>query len=135
MDKYHSLSMAIYDIFASAKWVGYSIDTFPSNFVTPDGLTKYIRVHVIPNGSNTVSFPKSASGVIIIDIFTKYGKGTEDTFGIADLLDTVLAGKSIKITGGNLQTSVSSLTLPVKDSDTPSLAKAKYTVSFNYYGE
>ena len=134
MGKYSTLYGLIYAVFDTAQWVATSIPTYPINFVPPDGLEQYIRIDVVASGSNIAAFPKSVSGMLIIDIFTAAGGGNKDGTDIADTLDTYLAGKTMKVPTGSVQTRESTFTYSGVDKDNKSLSRYEYSIPFNYYG-
>jgi len=133
MGKYESLHRDILSVFGTAAWNAESIKTFPSNYIGVDAGDKYIRVHVLPNGSGLNR--SSVSGQVLIDIFTSAGKGTLDASLIADRLDAYLVGRSKKLTSGTIQfAEASSMTHLGADKVNNALHASKYAVSFNYFG-
>lgn len=134
MGKYKQLYSAVYGVFASTLWTGQNIPTYPMNFNIPSGVFEYIRVDVVSGSPNNAAFPMSVAGQLIIDIFTSAGQGIERARDIADILDAYLAGKVLKASKGSVQLQESVMTLTGIDKNNPSLHRAKYTISFNYYG-
>lgn len=134
MGKYSTLYELIYAVFNTAQWAAASIPTYPVNFTPPSGLDTYIRVDVVASGGNTAAFPRSVSGVLIIDIFAPAGKGNKTGTDIADTLDTYLAGKTMKVPTGSIQTRESALVHSGIDKDNLSLSRYEYSIPFNYYG-
>ena len=132
MGKYTELNEDVFSIFGSNEWKAEGIKTFPNNFITDKLGTEFIRIDVVSNqGLNR----NSVSGALLIDIFTPAGKGSKRTLEIADKLDKYLVGKVLKTHGNNsTQFFVSSLGNGKRDSDNPSLFRALYNLTFNYYG-
>ena len=133
MGKYETISRLVNSIFGTPEWALEAIPTYPPNFAIPSGTTKAIRLSIVASGSNKVSFPKSVSGQIIIDIFTSVGDGPKQGNLISDTLDRYISGKSIT-DGGTIQTSESTLVDMGDDTADKSLRRFKYSISFNYYG-
>lgn len=133
MTKYKNILLKVFSIFDSDSWKATNIKTFPSNFVTKNSGSEFIRVSVLPNGSSINI--ASASGLLIIDIFTPAGKGPSRALEIADTLDSFILAKVIHVSNANsLQFKTSSLGLTSVDSDNPSLCMTSYTIPFNFFG-
>lgn len=133
MGKYTNLLNDVFSIFSSSAWIAENIKTYPSNFIAVNSGNEFIRVSIIPsgNGANLIS----ASGVLIVDIFTAAGNGPKATTSIADKLDLYLVGKSLKTaTNGVTQLKSSSLQFLGNDKDNPALYRSSYTIPFNYFG-
>jgi hypothetical protein len=131
--KYVNLETDIFSVFASTQWKSEKINTYPNNFTITNNSGEFIRVTIIPSGAGINI--ASASGVLIIDIFTFAGEGTKRSSTIADKLDQYLVGKSINtINNNNTQFQGSSLSFMGADTDNPSLFRSNYTISFNFYG-
>jgi hypothetical protein len=130
--KYASLFTDVFSIFNAALWKAESIKTFPANFITVDPGNEYIRVSIIPSGRGINQ--KSASGLLLIDIFISAGDGPSRAGFIADKLDAYLVGKSIATGSNSTQMLTSSLSFVGVDSDNPSLYRANYSIPFNYFG-
>lgn len=134
MGKYLDLEQNIFSVFSSEAWKSEGIKTFPTNYIAVNAGNEFIKVNILPGdfGINIASL----SGVVIIDIFTPVGKGPRRISVIADLLDTYLVGKSFSINAisTNVQFLGSSLSYTGVDYDNPSLYKAEYTITFNYFG-
>jgi len=132
MGKYSYLENSIYAIFGSPEWKSENIKTYPTNYI--GGGSEFIRVSIIVSGYPTANPPRSASGQIIIDIFTVAGQGSKRSVSIADKLDTYLAGKTITTEFGTTQLGVSSLSGVTLDGTDASLARASYSILFNFFG-
>ena len=130
MGKYSSLETEIYSVFGSTAWKGENIPTFPANFLV-NNTNEYIRVSIIPS-SPGVNL-NSVSGILLIDIFAKSGKGTKSINMIADKLDDYLMGISLLNDKDNIQFFESNLTMRGTDKDNSSLYKALYSIKFNFF--
>ena len=134
MNKYESLNKDIFSIFAASTWVAENIKTFPENF-TGAG-TEYIRVGIVASSYDKKGSQSSAFGQLIIDIFFPAGAGNARAIYIADKLDTYLVGKTlVGSNNGNTQMGTSTLTYLGNDKADPSLYRASYSISFNYFGK
>ena len=131
MSKFIQLQNAIYSIFARAEWKAENIPTRPSNYIEVNPLPKYIRTNIVHSGAGVNS--GSLSGLLIIDIFTPYGLGTEDAFSIADALDRYLVSKSINTADGLVQFKSSAFQGNGQDSVNSSLYRSTYTIPFNFF--
>ena len=132
MGKYEALSKDIFGVFGTAEWIAENIKTYPSNYVGVDAGNRYIRVQVLPQGSGLNL--KSASGQVLIDIFTPAGSGPLDATLIADRLDAYLVGKSKMTEAGVTQLDRSSFTCVGQDKVNPALYKSQYAIPFNFFG-
>jgi hypothetical protein len=132
MGKYESLEKGIFSIFGKAAWTAENIKTQPSNYLSVGTKTEFIRVSLIPSGKGLNL--GSASGVIIIDIFTPAGKGPQRFSFIADKLDMYLAGKSVTTSAGTVQCGISTMNPRGADVDNPGLHWSQYTIPFNFFG-
>lgn len=133
MGKYSALYSDIFSIFGSSQWQLENIKTFPEDFVG-DVVGEYIRVSVIPSGSNLVNTPRSASGQIIIEIFTPAGNGPARTIAIADKLDSYLSGKFFSSNGNSTQFESSSLASRGFDTINKNLIVSHYSIPFKHFG-
>lgn len=133
MGKYAGIETDIFSVFANNLWKAEGIKTLPSNFLGVNVGTEYVRVSVVTGGSGINL--KSASGVLMIDIFTPAGSGTRRSLLIADKLDQYFAGKSFNTSSGAV-TQLFSSTLEHRgiDKDNSALYKSIYAIPFNYYG-
>jgi len=132
MGKFNDLLTDIFSVFDSAAWVAESIATHPSNYISSSS-TEYVRITIIPAGGGIN--PQSAAGHLIADIFTPAGEGPTRTFAIADILDTYLANQVLTTSGsGTTQFQDGALGSDKVDEDNPSLSRATYSISFNYFG-
>ena len=132
MGKYEALSKDIFGVFGTAEWKAENIKTYPSNFVGVDAGNRYIRVQVLPQGTGLNL--KSASGQVLIDIFTPAGGGPIEAMLIADRLDAYLVGKSKQTGAAVTQLGNSALASIGQDKANPALHKSQYSIPFNYYG-
>lgn len=132
MGKFVSLSKDILAIFGLPSWVSENIKSYPGNFVGVSPGDTYIRIHVLPQGAGLNL--KSASGQVIIDVFTPAGNGPMAALQIADRLDAYLVGKSIQTGTNATQLGNSSFTHIGADKSNPSLFRSQYSIPFNYFG-
>lgn len=132
MGKYEALENGVFSIFGNAAWKAENIKTQPSNYLSMGVKTEFIRVSVIPSGKGLNL--GSASGVIIIDIFTPAGKGPRRSSFIADKLDMYLVGTSVTTAAGTVQCGISTMNPRGVDSDNQGLHWAQYTIPFNFFG-
>jgi hypothetical protein len=133
MGKYSDLLTAVFSVFDSTPWKDTNIKTFPSNYVAVNSGNEFLRVSVLPSGLGIN--PKSTAGLLLIDIFTPAGNGPNRAFALADSLDSFLVGKSVNALTGVVQCATSALSGAEKDSDNPTLVRARYTIPFSYFGE
>jgi hypothetical protein len=133
MGKYHDLLQNVLGVFGEPAWTAKNIKTVPSNYVGLVNNSEYIRVSVIPSGQgiNLVS----SSGLLIIDIFVKFGTGPGNLSLIADSLDEFLVGKTIESPTGNTQFLKSAYSELGVDTDNKTLYRAKYEIPFNHFGK
>jgi hypothetical protein len=135
MGKYKSVYDDVYSIFSSSAWLLESIKTYPQNYLNSGNSGEYIRVAVVTSSYYPGKILLSSSGQIVIDIFVTSGEGLSRITTIADKLDTYLVGKTLKgSANGNTQLGTSSLVMIGEDSANPSLYRASYSISFNYFG-
>jgi hypothetical protein len=133
MSKYKNILLKTFSVFESDAWKANNIKTFPANVLTSNAGTEFIRVSVVPSGASLNV--ASASGVLIIDIFTPSGIGPKRALEIADLLDSFILAKVFHVSVGNsLQFKTSSLGPSSADSANPSLCMTSYTIPFNFFG-
>lgn len=132
MGKYEALTKDIFSIFGSTQWITENVKTIPANFVYPPGQKTFIRVSVLPSGKgiNLVS----ASGVLIVDIFTPAGEGPQPAMLIADKLDRHLAAQSVLTGESRTQFGSSAFDLKGIDSADSTLFRSVYTLPFSYFG-
>jgi hypothetical protein len=136
MNKYSSLTNDVNSIFASANWQSEGIETHPQNFVGSAVNSSYVRVSVVASGSALVNPPRSAAGMLIIDIFVPAGEGTALVDTIADKLDKYLAGRVLTTTlNGTTQLGSSTLVHLGNDKANPALYRSSFSISFNYFGK
>lgn len=138
MNKYAEMVGAVHSVFDSESWKAEGVTTVPSNFPLPSvpsrsPIASYVRVSIVPGsaGINLVS----ASGQIIIDIFTPAGGGPLPAARIADKLDKYLVGKKFSTSSGTVQCFDSSYNEMGLDTANTSLARAKYAISMSFFGE
>lgn len=132
MGKYEASTKCILNVFGTPEWKAEGIKTYPNNFIGVDTGNRYIRVHVLPQGAGLNL--KSASGQVIVDIFTPAGGGPMDAVEIADRLDAYLVGKSRSLPEGTTQFGNSALQHLGSDKANPALHRSSYVISFNYFG-
>lgn len=132
MGKYEALAKAIYGVFGTAEWTAENIKTYPSNYVGTEVGDRYIRVNVFPQGAGVNL--KSASGQVLVDIFTPAGVGPLEVSLIADKLDAYLVGKSKSIDIGVVQLGGSALAHIGQDKSNSALFRAQYAIPFNFFG-
>lgn len=132
MGKYEALEKDVFSIFGSAEWKAEKVLTEPANFVSTTTGSEFIRVNVLPSGKGINRI--SASGVLIIDIFTPAGSGPKRAALIADKLDKHLVAKTIQLGEGSTQFGDSSFTPIGKDKADSTRFLSSYTISFNYFG-
>lgn len=133
MGKYAGVQDDIFSIFASQEWINEGIKTMPALITPKNAGQEFIRVSIIPSGSGFNT--KSASGLLIIDIFAERVKGPGRVMQIADILDRHLSAKSLKTaSGGSTQLMGSSLGNTSTDKDDPALGMTSYSIAFNYFG-
>lgn len=134
MGKYVNIESDIFSVFALPAWTATSIKAYPANFVAVNPGTEYIRANILTGGRGVNL--KSATGQMIIDIFTPAGNGTRRSLLIADSLDDFFCGKSLSTQLGNV-TQFFSSTVQHRgiDNDNKSLFRTSYTIPFNYYGK
>lgn len=131
MAKYEVIFSSVFSVFAKPEWVLEEIETIPSNFTKGTRGTEYISVSVLPSGPGINL--NSASGILIVDIYTAAGEGPMRAAVIAGRLDAYFVGKSI-LTGNNrLQFGASSFAPKSIDSADPTLYRSAYSIPFNYF--
>jgi hypothetical protein len=133
VSKYATLESDVFSVFGGAPWKAEKINTYPSNFVPDDAGAEFIRVSIVPSGAGLNL--RSASGLMIVDIFTEAGMGPSRASLIADKLDQFLVGKSLSTQPGRVtQFGNSALGHSGADRDNPALHRSRYSVQFNHYG-
>lgn len=132
MGKYELITRNILAIFELPAWKSESVDTYPSNFIITVPKKEYLRVTVVPNGSSINRI--SASGLLLIDIFTAVGSGPLRPSLIADVLDKYLAGKTFNVANATTQLKGSYLAGCGVDKADPTLYRSQYTIPFNHFG-
>ena len=133
MGKYAALQADIFSVFASQAWQDEQIVTVPSNVVQGADSKDYIRVSILASGKGVNS--ASASGLVMIDIFTSAGGGPSAATLIADKLDGFLCNKQLSTTSnGVTQFLASSFAPKGADSANATLYRSTFTIPFNYFG-
>jgi hypothetical protein len=132
MGKYTEIQNIVYSVFGSDAWKAENIATYPSNFIAISTPGEFIRVSILPNGSGVNK--NSASGLVLIDIFTSAGTGVISPALIADKLDLYLSNKTLSITQNSVQFKTSSFTVVGVDSSNSSLFRSTYSILFNFFG-
>lgn len=133
MGKHAQATMDVFSIFGKTEWVTAfgANKTFPQDFT--GGGDEFIRISVILSGTGVNRV--SASGVLIIEIYTTAGLGPARQNVIADLLDSFLENKSVITEGGKSTQFQNSALMPLgTDKANPALAKARYELPMNYFG-
>ena len=133
MGKYTSLQLDVFSVFASQAWKDEAIITVPDN--VPQGAEgkDYIRVSVLASGRGINR--ASASGVVMVDIFTSAGRGPSAAAVIADTLDSYLANKQLATAAaGVTQFGSSSFAPKGADPANATLFRSTFTIPFNYFG-
>lgn len=132
MGKYSNIDANVFSIFGSPTWTAENIKTYPANFVAMDAGTEFVRIKIIASGEGVNL--KSASGVLIADIFVKAGDGPKRSSQIADKLDSYLSGKYLSTGSGTaVQLGSSSMTVMGLDPDNKSLYWTTCTIPFSYF--
>jgi hypothetical protein len=129
MGRYIDAQSKLFSVFASAAWLIKNIKTYPSDFSPTDKAEEFIRVHII--ASSEPLNMNSLSGILLIEIYTAFGKGPTRANEIADILDDFL--KSITIENW-LQLTTSTLMPKGQDRENSLLTRSDYTIPFNLYG-
>lgn len=132
---YSSLKDDIYGVFASPTWASTGYKAYPANYNgTVDTSNTFIRVSILPGKASlgAFSFQKTFSGLLILSIFVKAGKGDKDLFTVADALDSFFQGKTL--TNGTQfgPSTISTLGLDPVDN---SLYRGDYSINFKAYGD
>ena len=133
MNKFSNLQADIFSVFASDSWKAEDIKSFPDNMTPLDAGIPFIRLSIISSdkGVNLAS----ASGVLIVDIFTSAGNGPNQASLIADKLDLYLAGKSLSTVANNVtQFQASSFQHSGVDKDNKALYRSTYSIPFSHFG-
>jgi len=129
MSMFEDAQASVLGAFSQTSWTDLGISTYPSNFAPGGETSEYIRVSVVLSGQGVNK--NSVSGVLLVDVFTASGDGPKRPNQIADLLDSLLKGKTF----GNVQVSAnSSLGMGEIDKDNPNLFHTRYSVNLNYFG-
>ncbi len=132
MGRYADLERDVYSVFDLPSWKAKNITTLPNNFTSKSAVGEFIRVSVIPGGAALNR--RSASGVLIIDIFIAAGSGSKRANLIADVLDEFLVNKTLSTGYGNTQLGISSLVHKGLDKANPTLFFSSYSIPFNHFG-
>lgn len=132
MSKFQTISKQIYAVFASKSWTDTNIKMLPENYVSGKNNGEFARLSVIPGGRSLNL--KSASGILIIDVFVVSGNGPQRSLVVADKLDELFCGKSFTNPQGRLQFSAGTLSKGTPDIDNSSLYRISYSVTFNFFG-
>lgn len=132
MGKYELLEKDIFSFFDSATWKAEGIKTYPSNFVATTPGTEFLRVSIVPSGGGPNL--RSASGILMIDIYIPAGNGPRRASLIADKLDSVLVGKSKTIADRATQLFSSAMVHFGLDRDNPAYHRSSYSIPFSHFG-
>lgn len=131
--KYMRLQNDIFSIFASVQWKANGVATYPSNVVASPVDSEFVRITVVPSGHSLNG--KSVSGILLVEIFTKSGKGPTRAVEISDMLDDFLCRKTLSsVSGTATQLYDSSMVPNGPDKDNPTLVKNTFSVPFSYFG-
>lgn len=132
---YNSLKEDVYSVFASSAWQTGGVPAFPSNYSgIIDTNNSFIRISILP-GKATVdafTFKKKFDGMLILSIFVKAGNGDNETYRVAELLDSYFQGKTL--TNGT-QFGASTLISLGLDTADRTLYRSDYSINFKAYGE
>lgn len=128
MGKYVNAEEAVFSVFGSAEWAAETTKAFPTGFKGEKGEPPFLRLALVPNGEGLNR--RSTSGVLMIEIFTAWGKGPRESSLIADKLDTFLQSKTV----GTTQFFESSLGQYLQDKDDETLGRAIYSLPFAHFG-
>lgn len=133
MGKYTALQLDIFSVFALQAWKDENILTVPDNVVQGAVGKDYIRVSVLASGRGINR--ASASGLVMIDIFTSAGNGPSASAVIADRLDEFLANKQLSTSSaGVTQFGAGSFAPKGADPANTTLFRSTFTIPFNYFG-
>ena len=129
MAKFTDVVSNIEGAFAQTDWSDEGINTLPDNYQGPTN-GEFVQLHILPVGTGIRTFSDldTLSGQLIVRIFVSAGDGTRRTFEIADLLDSLLAGKSFSET----QMGIGTLQSIGIDPENLSLFQAQYSINFNH---
>jgi len=131
MTRYRQTQDAIFQVFATPAWKSENIVTLPTNFTIPSGVDEFIRVNILPAGRGVNRI--SASGLVIINISIRDGKGPTRAVDIADKLNSYLESKTLNTSTGTVQFSSSTFSLQGR-SETNNFSVFEYSIPFNFFG-
>lgn len=124
--RFTKANQAVFDVIKDIAWEAAGIQVFPNNFTEKVKLPNFLRVTVIDSGPGVN--PYSASGLLIVDIFTEANQGPLQGTKIADAIDMIFSNN----THGNLQCYQGTLTPSGIDKDNPGLYRFIFSVRFTY---
>lgn len=130
MSKYANILSDVEFEFQTSAWKAHSIKTYPVNFVVPSTVSEFVKIEVLPLGTNTDYGRFGIEGKVIIQIYIKANQGSKRLMEIADLLDNILQNKTL---GTGTKTQESSLAILGLDRDSPDLFRGDYSLDFNYF--
>lgn len=128
--KYASIKSALFGVLSTPEWLAEGIRMFPAGEPVGSPEQGYCRLNIIPSklGVNL----NSVQGIVIVEIYTPVGGGaTTAAYAIADKLDKYFVGKQL----GSVQLYGSSMSPRGLDTDTPTLCRFQYSVTFSQFGE
>ena len=133
MGVYTGVQNDVFSVFASVDWLAENIKVYPTNTIPIAPGTEYLRVTILPQGDSLNI--NSVSGLLMVDIFAKFGNGPKRVNELADKLDSYLRGNQLATNSGAVtQFQYSSLKDVGKDVDNAALYRAIYQIPFNYFG-
>lgn len=130
MSKFIDILMDVESQFVSPYWTNTGISAYPTNFIVHPRKEEFVKIEVLPLGSNSDYGRFGVTGKIIIQIYIKANQGSKRPMEIADILDTLLQNKNL---GTGTRTQESSLTPLGLDQDNPELYRVDYSVDFTYF--
>lgn len=128
---YRDIQTAFDSFFAEDEWTSQGITTVPMNFQGDIDSQEFARVgFFIGNPTDFVAFnDPGAVGFGEVNIFTNIADGERRSFEIADILDTLIQGRTI----GSIQFLNSNLIKVGRDPNNPSLWRVDYQIPFRAY--
>lgn len=130
MDKFEAIYNSVFSVFAKPEWDAEGVKAYPSNFNGKRG-PEYIEVSVLPGGPGVNL--NSASGSLIVDIYTPAGEGPIRAAVIAGKLNKYFVGTSLMTGNNRLQFGASGLGRGKLDTADPTLYRSTYSLPFNYF--
>jgi len=111
-----------------------TLPVYPADYKGTISAVPFLKLAIVTGKANRVAYRdnKLVTGLVIVSIYYKAGKGQKEPSVIANALDGIFESKLLSY---NIQTSVSSLQFIGPDPDDSTLSRADYSVPFTYYGE